>query len=131
MLNGVCSVFAYDKGNGIEVLMGYDVDDDKVYMITSDVAIKGYEARHDKINELVTYPYAPWWFVPSYESDRDLWDRVVLQRDENLLPYLDNVKLDRVGQVLGAFECYRNDTIDALRKIGVKEYDIEELLENI
>ena len=131
MLNSPCGVFAYDKGNGIEVLLGHDSEDDKIYMISSEVAIRGYQHYHEVVNDLVIYPYAPWWFAPSYESDRDLWDRVVLQRDENLLPYLDNVKLDRVGQVLGAFECYRNDTIDALRKIGVKEYDIEELLENI
>lgn len=127
MLNGICSVFAYDKGNGIEVLMGYDADDDKVYMITSDVAIKGYEARHDKINELVTYPYAPWWFVPSYESDGELWEAIVLKREERL-PYLSSRALDKVGQIIGAYRVYKEDVLDALRKLGVREEDLEELL---
>lgn len=127
MLNSICSVFAYDKGNGIEVLMGYDVEDDKVYMITSDVAIKGYEARHDKINELVTYPYAPWWFVPSYESDGELWEAIVLKREKRL-PYLSSRALDKVGQIIGAYQVYKEDVLDALRKLGVREEDLEELL---
>ena len=131
MLSSLCSVYAYDKGNGIEVLMGYDTEDDKIYMISSEVAIRGYQHHHKVVNDLVTYPYAPWWFVPSYESDRDLWDAVVLQRDKDFLPYLDNVKLDRVGQVLGAYSAYKGEVVDALRKLGVKNSDIEELLERI
>ena len=131
MLSGLCSVYAYDKGNGIEVLMGYDTEDGKIYMISSEVAIRGYQHHHKVVNDLVTYPYAPWWFVPSYESDGELWEAVVLNRDKELLPYLDNVKLDKVGQVLGAYGAYKSDVIDALRKLGVKELDIQGLLERI
>ena len=55
----------------------------------------------------------------------------MLQRDKDFLPYLDNVKLDRVGQVLGAYSAYKGEVVDALRKLGVKNSDIEELLERI